>query len=59
MAKQKKSNISNDEKNLLMFGVGLIAGVGSTVLAFNKSPEYSFLTIVASLVVLRMISKNQ
>ena len=65
MAKQKKMKLNlnkikltHDESSLLMFGVGLIAGVGSTVLAVNQSFEYSFLTVLAALVVLRMINKN-
>ncbi len=51
--------LTETENSVLLFGVGLLAGVGSTILALNQSWEYSFLTVLAALVVLRMINKNK
>jgi hypothetical protein len=58
MAKQKQMKLTDDETSALIFGIGLLAGVGSTVAAFSQAWAYSLLTIVAALVILRFLHKQ-
>ena len=60
MAKQtKQTKLTSTETGALLFTMGILAGVGSTIAAFSQSIEYSFLAILAALVVLGMVNKNK
>jgi len=59
MAKPKQMKLTETESSALMFGIGLLAGVGATLAAFARAWEYSLLAIIAALVVLKFVSRNR
>lgn len=54
--KQKK--LTEDEVGALMFGIGLLTGVGASLAVIGRTWEYSLLAIIAALVTLKMLSRN-
>lgn len=58
MAKPKQMKLTETESSALIFGIGLLAGVGTAVAAFAQAWAYSLLAIIAALVVLKFISRN-
>ena len=54
----KKKKLTEDDVGALMFGIGLLTGVGSCLAVIGRTWEYSILAIVAALVTLKMLSRN-